>query len=76
MGIEFDTRTHIDRIQIIASKLMVSSAIDIFVGDDTNNPDSPEYKKAKFMHLGNDFFFNIYHFLKPLIDSGTRNQSC
>ena len=64
MGIEFDTRTHIDRIQIIASKLMVSSAIDIFVGDDTNNPDSPEYKKAKFMHLGNYFITGSPHFTR------------
>ena len=31
---------------------MVSSTIDILVGDDTKNPDAPEYKKAKFLHLG------------------------
>ena len=52
LGITFDTRTQVEKIQILASKFMVSSAIDIFIGDDTKNPEDPIYKKAKFISLG------------------------
>jgi hypothetical protein len=52
LTLQLDSRTAIERIQILVSSSMIASAIEFYIGDDKTNPDDPDFSKAKFLSLG------------------------
>ena len=50
--LQLESRTHVERIQIMSSLHMVSTCIEIFLGEEPGYQDEPDFKRAKFMPVG------------------------
>ena len=49
---QLDTRTVIERIQVMSHSFMVSSSMEIYLGEDPNTSEDPQYKRAQYIFLG------------------------
>ena len=47
-----DARTVIEKIQLMSHSFMVSSSMEIYLGDDPNTSEDPQYKRAEYIYLG------------------------
>lgn len=55
--LQLETRTAIEKIQILGSGFMVPSSIELFLGDDTSE-DGPDVNEAYFLKIGDVDFQN------------------
>ena len=49
---QLDARTVIEKIQLMSHSFMVSSSMEILLGDDPNTSEEPQYKRAEYISLG------------------------
>lgn len=50
--LQLDARTVIEKIQLMSHSFMVSSSMEIYLGDDPNTSEDPQYKRAEYIYLG------------------------
>ena len=56
--LQLESRTHVERIQIMSNLNLVTTCIEIFLGEEPGYQDDPDFKKAKFMSVGQVKFQN------------------
>jgi len=56
--LQLESRTHVERIQFMSSLNMVATCVEILLGEEPGYQDDPDFKKAKFMSVGQVKFQN------------------
>ena len=56
--LQLESRTHVERIQIMSNLNMVATCVEILLGEEPGYQDDPDFKKAKFMSVGQVKFQN------------------